>query len=52
MLSGPGGRACPQVYIDGMPSTTDADQIPPTAIYGIEVYREGPGAAAVRRPLR
>jgi hypothetical protein len=41
MLSGPGGRACPQVYIDGMPSTTDVDQIPPTSIYGIEVYREG-----------
>ena len=41
MLSGPGGRACPQVYIDGMPSTTDVDQVPPTAIYGIEVYREG-----------
>jgi hypothetical protein len=40
-LTRPGGRACPQVYIDGMPSTGDVDQVPPTAIYGIEVYREG-----------
>jgi hypothetical protein len=40
-LSGPGGRPCPQVYIDGVPTTTDVDQVPPTAIYGVEVYREG-----------
>lgn len=40
-LTGPGGRACPQLYVDGLPSTTDLDEIPPTAIYGIEVYREG-----------
>lgn len=40
-LSPPGGRACPQVYIDGMASTAVVDQIPPNVIYGIEVYREG-----------
>jgi hypothetical protein len=35
------GTACPQVFLDGVPTSLDIDEIPPNVIYGIEVYRGG-----------
>lgn len=43
--AGAGGSMCVTMYLDGVPTTRDLDEIPPSAIHGIEIYRqnEAPG---------
>jgi hypothetical protein len=43
--SGGGGRACPTIFVDGVESALELNEIPPSWIHGIEVYQQGEAPA-------